>query len=131
MELQESGQESVLRTTYSKLHKLPSNTNIPPTSFTRVLPLPGLPSLPHAELHSTLCAGGRIYSWFLFWDDKACTGLSFSFPIYLTYQHLMGVLLDQYYLCSGVLRITSVSWIIPSTTSAVASRTIFRRVVPR
>lgn len=36
----------------------------------------------------------------------------------------------QRYLCRALLRITSVSWIVPSTTSAVASRTIFRSVVP-
>lgn len=38
--------------------------------------------------------------------------------------------MESYYLSNGEMRIVSVSWIIPSTTSVVASRTIFRRVVP-
>lgn len=51
-----------------------------------------------------------------------------SFPKIITKSQ--NRVIENYNLSTGALRIVSVSWIIPSTTSVVASRTIFRRVVP-
>lgn len=57
---------------------------------------------------------------------QVCTCCSLT-DIFVTFSSFF---MESYYLSNGEMRIVSVSWIIPSTTSVVASRTIFRRVVP-